>query len=70
MSWAWLEQRLSQQPPSTHFWSSLLAPLPCAFLILLEKKDIIPILVLFALGRSVPGPNAQLMSGGSAFILF
>lgn len=51
MSWAWLEHSLSQQPLSTHCWSSPPAPLPCAFLTLLEQKDIIPVLVLFLEGQ-------------------
>lgn len=64
MSWAWLEQSLLQQPllvqPSRHP-ALCLSHLP-------GKKE--SILVLFAVGGSVPGPNAQLMSGGRAFSLF
>lgn len=54
---------------STHFCSSPPVPLPCSFLTALGVKEIIHILMLFAAGRPVPGPNAQLMNGGSAFVL-
>lgn len=54
---------------STHLCPSPPVPLPCSFLTVLGRKEIIYIPMLFAAGKPVSGPNAQLMSRGSAFTL-